>query len=198
MNDRLFDRLTAAASIVLLLLLALGTYYIAEVARRGPPSAKKAGPTEPDFFVNDFSFVRLNDKGEPAFRVAAKKMVHYPDRDTSEFVQPLVTSLRPDRSRMTISAEKAVSRDIVTDQPGEILLQQKVLLVRMPAQGADPVRIESDGMILRPDTETASSDLPIKVTHGAAQWSAVGFELNHPAQTLLLKSEVRGLWNRPN
>jgi lipopolysaccharide export system protein LptC len=197
MDARSIDRLAAFGSIALLAALAVGTYYLAEMANRSNRPVVKAPATEPDFYVTGFSLIKLNQKGEPAFRISAKKMTHYPDRDTSEFEEPVTVSLRADKPTITITARKAISRDISTDQPSLLTLLDGVRLERKAGPGINPLLIETDLMVVNPDDETASNEVPVKMTNGPSLLTATGFYFDNPGQKLTLKSQVRGQWNSP-
>ncbi len=197
MDSRSVDRLAAFGSIALLAVLAVGTYYLAELANRSARPSIKAPATEPDFYVTGFTLIKLNQKGEPAFRITAKKMTHFPDRDTSEFEEPVATTLRPDKPPITISARKAVSRDIATEQPSVLTLSDGVRLERKARPGYNALLVESQSMTINPDDETASSEVAVKITSGPSVLNAVGFQFDNPAQQLILKSQVKGVWNSP-
>jgi lipopolysaccharide export system protein LptC len=197
MDARNIDRLAAFGSIALLAVLALGTYYLADRANQSNRPVVKASSTEPDFYVTGFTLIRLNQKGEPAFRISAKKMTHYPDRDTSEFEEPVAVSLRADKPTITITARKATSRDLSTEQPSVLTLTDGVRLERKAGQGYNSLLVETDLMTVNPDDETASNEVPVKITSNPSLLTATGFFFDNPGQKLTLKSQVRGLWNTP-
>lgn len=195
MNDRLFDRLVAAGSIALLVILALGTYYLAEVARRQARVSTPAAKTEPDYFITDFKFVRRNSDGQAAFEIRAKRLTHYPDRDRSELEEPQVIAARPDKSVLSINAKRGTTLDLTTEASAEVILEQQVRLVRTPGPGQQAIRVESEGMTIRPDEETATSELPVKILTPNAVLESVGFSMNNRDQTLILNQSVRATWN---
>ena len=84
MNSRLYDRLAAAVSVGLLLVLAAATYYLAEVAHRFTlPRDPQITPDVADAFGEQVLLLRLNDRGEPAFRISAERMEHFRKTDTT-------------------------------------------------------------------------------------------------------------------
>jgi lipopolysaccharide export system protein LptC len=197
MDARSIDRLAAFGSIALLAALAIGTYYLADMANRSMRPVVKAPSNEPDFYVTGFTLVKLNQKGEPAFRISAKKMTHYPERDTSEFEEPVTVSLRADKPTIIVTARKAVSRDISTELPSTLTLSEGVRLERKAGQGYNALLVETELMTINPDDETASNEVPVKITSGPSNMTATGFLFDNPGQKLTLKSQVRGVWNTP-
>ena len=65
MTPRIYDRLAAALSVVLLLALAAGTYFLAQISLRDTlPAIARAPAHEPDYFVEDVVFTRINARGD--------------------------------------------------------------------------------------------------------------------------------------
>jgi lipopolysaccharide export system protein LptC len=192
MNGRLFDRLAALGSLALLFLLACLTYYLAEVANKTSTVVEKAKPTEADFYVSGFSFIRLNSQGQPAFKIVAKKMIHYPDRDTSEFEEPVATGLRDNGSLVTISAQRGVSRDIQTSDPGILNLSGNVVLRLKGTDGRPDSVVTTESLVVNPDAETASSEELVRFTNGSSTLSGTGFTFDNTTRQMSLLSKVQG------
>jgi lipopolysaccharide export system protein LptC len=49
----------------------------------------------------------------------------------------------------------------------------------------------------QPDAGTAFTNSPVEVTEGASWLKGVGADLDHNASTLVLRSQVRGMYIRP-
>ena len=72
MSPRLFDRLAAAASILILVGLGMLSYFLAQQAERlARPSTPRALTHEPDYFVDSLRLLKANAAGD--FR-----RLHYP------------------------------------------------------------------------------------------------------------------------
>lgn len=197
MDSQTIDRLVAIASIGLLSALALGTYYLAEVSSRKVVQATKAAPTEPDFYVTGFALVKVDSLGQPALKITAKKMTHFPAQDTSEFEEPVATTLNPNQPSLMISAKKAVMKEVNTDKPSLLVLSENVRIERKATAQRPALLVQSEQITVNPDTQTASSALEVKITNGNTTMTAIGFELDNNKQKLNLLSSVKGVFNQP-
>jgi lipopolysaccharide export system protein LptC len=107
MNPRLYDRLAATVSVILLTMLALFTIYLARAAERDRARAAPASvaPGQPDYFVDRLALLTMTSTGAPGYRIEAHRLVHFPDDDTARFESPTLISLTPDRPRLTVTAD---------------------------------------------------------------------------------------------
>jgi lipopolysaccharide export system protein LptC len=197
MKQRVYDRMAAGVSLVLLATLAAGTWYLAEIASRH--AAGNAAPKishEPDYFVERFALTRLNARGDPVFKMSAERLDHFPDDDSTTFVHPLLVSLDPGNPLVTLRADRGMS----TTQGLETHLYDNVLLTRAATGGATAnpeLRIESDYMLLLSEEDVARSDRPVRITYGDSVLTGVGMEFNNGSRRLEVKSQVRGRWVAP-
>ncbi len=77
------ERIVTILALLLLATLALGSYWLAQRARLGQPTAAKPVRHEPDYFAEQFLLHRLSAQGQVEYRLQAEHMVHYPDDNTS-------------------------------------------------------------------------------------------------------------------
>jgi len=68
------DRATLITSLVLLSGLAAGSYWLAERARLGDAKHDQIGHV-PDYFVERFSQIRIDEKGFPLYTVDARPLL---------------------------------------------------------------------------------------------------------------------------
>ena len=90
MDSRRHDLVSAAASIGLLVALAAGTFYRAEIADRyrGEPIARVAGDL-PDSFAEGVLLNRTRDNGDSLFRLAAQRIDYFRGDDSTLLQQPV-------------------------------------------------------------------------------------------------------------
>ncbi|MCL4746736.1 MAG: LPS export ABC transporter periplasmic protein LptC [Burkholderiaceae bacterium] len=195
MRQRLYDRLAAAVSIGLLAVLAAFTYYLAELADQFRDARlPRALAHEPDYFVEQFAVTRLNQQGEPLYRMSAERLTHFADDDSSEFDAPVLVSLDPLRPKVTLSAlhGKAGSR------ARETWLYGEVVLARDAFDRSAALRVETEYIALLVDEDIARTDRAVTITSGASSLTGVGMELNNATRVLTLNSKVRGHWPPPS
>ncbi|GMV03120.1 MAG: LPS export ABC transporter periplasmic protein LptC [Burkholderiaceae bacterium] len=194
MTPRLYDRLAAGVSVALLLILAGATWFLVQTSLLDAGPADARPPThDPDYFVEDLVFTRINAHGHPVFRIAANRMVHFPDDRTSEFEHPVMVSLDPDRPRVTVRAERGS-----TDADGnETLLTGNVVLVREADAGEPAMTIRTDSATIYSETEIARTDRPVRIERGDSVLTGVGMEFNNAARSLQVESRVQLTWQPP-
>ena len=191
MKVRTQNRLAAGLSLLLILTLAAGSYYLSIIAAdaTGPAGPRKL-THEPDYFVDKLALTKVDEHGEPSFLLSAERMVHFPDDGSSEFVQPRMVSLNPLRPQMSLRADTAR-----TDTKGdETELRGKVVLIRK-GSGAEPqLTVRSEHMMLFTKTERARTEGAVEILRGTASLTGVGMEFDNAARHLRIDSRVRGSW----
>jgi lipopolysaccharide export system protein LptC len=191
MKRRYEDRLAAAASLLLLLVLAAGSYYLAEMSRRFASAPGSTEPRhEPDYFVEDLVLTRVNAQGDPAFRLSAQRMVHYPDDDSTAYERPVLVSLDPARPPLRLVANTGTS----TADGVETRLHGDVVMTREEAPGEPPMTVRTDYVVLYSLTEIAKTDRPVEIDYGSSILTGVGMEFDNAARSLTVDSQVRGTW----
>jgi lipopolysaccharide export system protein LptC len=189
-RSRLYDRIAAILSLVLLGGLGLFTYYLAVIAERPQQPGPRAGSVEPDYFVEGLAMIKMNREGAPAFRFEAQSLRHDPATDSTEFTRPRMVSLNPARPRMVIVAERGtIARD-----GNETRLIGNVVITRAAAQGTEAMRAETEQAVILPDQEIVRSDRAVRITQGGNLLTGVGMELDNEARRLRLDSDVRVVW----
>lgn len=191
MNPRFHDRLAAGVSVLLLAGLAGGSYYLAEISWQ-MATGPSASPVrhEPDYFVEGLVFTRINAQGEPAFRMSAQRMVHYPDDDSTAYERPVLVSLDPTQPPLRMVADTGTS----TTGGVETRLSGHVVMTRAATAIEPTMTIHTDYVVLYSATEIAKTDRPVRIERGASVLTGVGMEFNNAARSLIVDSEVHGTW----
>ena len=63
---------------------------------------------EPDFTVENFVGNTMDARGTRRYHLTAKQLTHYPDDDTTHFVEPVLQQFRPDGSTTMTRADRGV------------------------------------------------------------------------------------------
>ena len=194
MNGHWLDRMAALISVVLLGILAIGTYYLAEVAQRQAPLTPRPIAHEADYFVTGFALVKVNNKGDPIYRLTAKKMTHFPDTDTVEFDSPQTITLDPSKPTLTIVAKTGISKDTSNTGPELVTLNGDVRISRPADSQRGPLLIETQQLILNPDAQTAQTPLAVNIQSGSSTLKGVGMLFNQLTEQLSVFSKVQSTW----
>ena len=93
---------------------------------------------DPDYYMDDFTTITMDEKGLPASKLYAVYMEHNPVDDTLELYEPVLELYRPDSDPLHITADKGW----VTNNNEVILLRGKVRM--WIENGAGKVRLNVD------------------------------------------------------
>ncbi len=186
-GSRLLERLRAWSALLPLLALLAGTYWLNQQVLPLAPVPDYKARHDPDYIVNNFSATNLGETGAPRFLLAAQKMEHFPDDDTTHLVEPRLTSPYKDRPPVHISAD----RGEVSHNGAEVFLRDDVIVLREPNAKDDGMQIATSYLHVVPDDETADTDRAVAITEARGVTTAVGMRLDSKARVLKLMSRVR-------
>lgn len=191
-----WERLTLYLPVLLMGLLALGTWWLVRNAPKSEqPEAQQQARHEPDYYMRDFSVKSFEASGRLGSELRGALMLHFPDTDTLEIEQPRMRSLAEDGRVVTASANRALSNA----DGSEIQLFGQARVVRepqAPAAGGAALtpRLEFAGEFLHAWTreERVRSHQPVTLRRGGDTFTADSLEYDHLAQVLELRGRVRG------
>lgn len=181
------NALLRSVPMLLAALLAIGTWYLADLQRRSYVDPKASSPTTPDFIVEHARTARLAPDGSVQTLLSADQLVHYLSEDRSVLDRPRVIDTRGDQPPVTITAETGETRNRLE----EIVLTRDVHVVRAAAPKAEALDVRTERLVLRPDDDRASSDVEVHVTQGTSTLTGVGMVLDNAHRTLQVTSRVR-------
>lgn len=194
MRRRNWDQLAAGVSLLLLAGLAAGTWYLALQSQRDDARARARAPTgEPDYFLDDAVFTRIDVHGNPVYRISAVHLLHYPEDGASEYQSPVLVSVDPDRPRVTVRADRGRSNA----DGSQTVLTGDVVLVRAPLDDEPRMTIRTEQVTIYSDTQIARSDQPVRIERGTSVLTGVGMEFDNAARSLKVDSQVTFTWQRP-
>jgi len=183
---RFLEKARAWVPLLPLLLLLAATYWLNQQVQ--PLAQTQNLPRhDVDFVVDNFSAVTLSTQGQPRFILAAKKLWHYPDDDTTHLQMPYLTSLYMDRPPTLTSAQTGK----LSSKGDEVFLYDEVRMVRPPSDGYLEQHFATDYLHVIPDRDWAETDQAVVMTNQYNVIRAVGMELDNKARTAKLLSRVR-------
>jgi lipopolysaccharide export system protein LptC len=189
MSGRLFDRLAAVASILILVGLGMLSYFLAQQAERlARPNAPREVTHEPDYFVDRLRLLKANEAGNPAVRVEAVKMRHYPDDLTIEFDQPHIVTLTEGRPPIRVDADRGRSPD--TGEKAD--LSGNVRIVRDAEGDRPPLVVLTDAATVLLQEKVVLTDRPVDIQMGPNTLAGIGMRLDSQSRQLQVDSRVKG------
>jgi lipopolysaccharide export system protein LptC len=183
----------AWATLGLLGLFAALTYWLAQVVE--PPPPKRDGSTrhDPDFIVENFSALRLGEDGQPRFTLAAVKMTHYPDTETTEVERPHFTRFSREAPPLHVLAQ----RGTITRDGEHVYLRDDVRVIREARGERGELVVTTSFLHLQPEKELAMTDQAVTITDRHTQITGVGLKLDAKARHLKILSRVKVRYAKP-
>lgn len=163
------------------------TYWLDRQAQPDLAMPDNSKRHDPDAIVENFSAIRLNDQGTPRFIMAASKMLHFPDDDSTALEMPHLTSLSAERPAIYVIAK----RGILSSKGDEVFLRGDVEILREASAQEDKFTLQTEYLHIIPDRDILISDRAVTVVEAHNTVYAIGLEMDNKARTLKLLSQVR-------
>jgi len=190
---RAWDRITIYLPVILMGLLALGTYWLARTTPTFAPSAPEAPPThDPDYFLRGFSVKSFDAAGRLKSELRGIEARHFADTDTLEVDEPRIRSFSVEGAVVVASAKKGISN---ADGSQVQLIGNAVVTREPPPQlRATEPTLEIRGEFLHAFTEQerVSSNKPVTLTRGSDVFSGNSLEYDNQKRVLELVGNVHG------
>ncbi|MBK8063016.1 MAG: LPS export ABC transporter periplasmic protein LptC [Betaproteobacteria bacterium] len=182
-------RLAATRMFPMLLMLALAllTFWLqrAVLDEDQHPALRRH---DPDYIVENFTIVNFSAQGLAESTLAGRRMVHFPDDDSTELLAPRLVQTKPDRPRMTLTSDRgALSQD------GEdAFLYDNVLLVRDASPEQPEMRMTSSFLHVVRERSLIRSDREVAMREEGRTLTGRGLEYNSDTRQMYLRERVRG------
>ncbi|WP_414708975.1 LPS export ABC transporter periplasmic protein LptC [Ramlibacter sp.] len=190
---RAWDRITIYLPVILMGLLALGTYWLARTTPTFTPSAPEAPPDhEPDYFLRGFSVKSFDPSGRLKTELRGVEARHYADTDTLEVDQPRIRSFAAGGAVVVASAKRGISNS----DGSQVQLIGDAVVTREPppARASTEPKLEIRGEFLHAytDQERVTSNKPVTLTRGADVFRGNNLEYDNQKRVLELVGDVHG------
>lgn len=189
MSPRLFDRLAAAASMLILIGLGMASYYFAKQAEnQGHQPPPKEGRADPDYFVERMTLMRADATGAPSVRIEAQQMLHYPLDQQIAFSSPRIITLDDQHPLLTIRADRGKA----ADNGDEAELMDNVQVLRAASDREPALRVDTQAVTVDLVSKIIRTDQPVEMMAGDNRLSGVGLEIREQSRQLDFQSRVQG------
>ena len=163
-------------SILALTFLALGSFWLMQVLSQGRiGAASDPRLSEPDYYVNNFSFVRMSPLGKPAYIVSGILLTHLPIDDSADIDKPFVRQLTPQQPALDMHATHAH----ISDNNSRVQLNGNVIIDRPAGGQVQNMHLTTEALTVFPDSEEMQTDLPVVFTLGRSVMTGVGMKANN-------------------
>lgn len=179
---------------VLLLVLALGSFWALQAMRSDTDAMLAAAHNDkPDYYLDHFTYVKMAIDGNPRYSITGKRMEHYPANDSFRVDFPVIHSLDASRPPMLLRSDRAV----IEDDNSKIHMYGNALAERDARGSKQQLSVKSEYLLLLPDDDIVSTDLPAQITLGKSTLNGVGMLANNATLQLTLRSRVNGIYYAP-
>jgi lipopolysaccharide export system protein LptC len=160
-----------------------------------PQVAKADGSLrhDPDLIVENFRARKLGVDGKVLYTLAARKMVHYPDDDSSLLETLNFDAYQPRQPRVNITAE----RGRLEKGGDQVWIEGNVVVKRDADERVEPLRIFTDRLLVLPDEGIARTSSEVRMESPSGHAIAAGLEMNNTERTVKLNS-VRSTYKPPD
>jgi lipopolysaccharide export system protein LptC len=181
------DRLITWSPLILLALLASMSFWLDRKVQ--PQAHNPDGSTrhDPDFVVEGFSAVKMNPDGTRRYALAAKRMVHFPDDNSTQLELPRLVYFDYQRAPVTIRSETAEA----VQGGDDVFFRGDVQIIRSAYATNAELGVFTSFLHVIPDKDLAQTDKPVRMVEGKSTASSVGLEFNNVTREIKLLSEVK-------
>ena len=191
---RAWERLSLYLPVILMGVMALGTYWLVRsTPSLTPPEQEAPARHEPDYFMRKFSVKTFDGAGLLKSEVQGSIARHYPDTDTMEIDLIRIRSFNKEGRLTTASANRAVTNA----DASEVQLFGDARVVREPLidkVGQTQPRLEFRGEFLHAfmNTERVKSHKPVELARGKDLFTADSMDFDNLDRVVQLKGRVKG------
>ncbi len=192
------ERFRIWLAIVLLAVIALGTIWVMETIKRATLEQyqRSSARIQPDYYVEQFNFIKLSNDGRANYHVIGDYLFHYPRADYFEIKQARINSFAPDRSPLLLKADRIVvepkSANLQPARPYDLIhLYENVSVLTPDKKYAQPIRMETEYLMLSPDQDLMKTDKAISLTSARLDAKAIGMIANTNSEQVELLSQVK-------
>lgn len=189
-----WDQVSIYLPIILMGLMALGTYWL---ARNTPvfslPESARPARHDPDYYMRGFSVKTFDASGRLKSEVLGSEARHYPDTDTLEIDRPRIRSFNA-RGELTVAT---ANRALTNADGSEVQLLGDAVVTRQETKGADgriSPTLELRGEFLHAflNTEQVKSSKPVTLIRGGDKFTADSLDFDNVGRVMQLDGRVHG------
>lgn len=168
--------------LLLLVLLTAATFWLSRAVTGLPGKGDGAKRHDPDMIAENFTAKQFGEDGHVRYTLSAKKMIHYPDDDTSHLMEVTLKDMEKDKPPVTATADTA----LLTQKGDEVFLRGNVVMIREAGGDLSRLVIRTDYLHVIPDTGIAQTDRPVVIEDAKTIIHAASMLINNKAETISL------------
>lgn len=171
---------------LIIAILAVVSHWLSQESEQLFETSKAPIPARsPDYFMDNFSAVTMNENGIAQHRLEATRLEHYAQDDITELDQPHLLLYNNGSPLWHISAAKGN----IKNDTQMISLEGKV---HMQREGDDPLELRTERIQIHPKTQYAETSAAVILTSPQVRLQGIGMRIDINEERLELLSDVRG------
>lgn len=190
---RTWDRAAIYLPVILMALMALGTYWLARNTPDflGGTETQRPVTHDPDYFMRDFAVKTFDNNGRLKSEVFGTEARHYPDTDTLEIDNPRIRSYNLEGELTTATALHGISNA----DGSEVQLIGNAVVTREanPKKGTQRMQLRSEFLHTYVNTERVKSHKPVELIRGSDRFTADSMDYDNLDRVMNLTGRVRGV-----
>lgn len=187
---RLREALASALPLLLMVLLAVGSWWLVRNAPQPlEPRPAAATRVEPDYTMTGFMVQRFGADGRLRVQIEGRQLRHLPAAGRLEIEGATIRAFAPDGRETVAIARLALADDKTT----EVQLIGGARVQARSSRGEDAV-LEGERLLLYPQERRVFSDQAVRVRRGADEFEATGLEYRQDTGVLELLGPMRGVF----
>jgi lipopolysaccharide export system protein LptC len=179
--------------LLLLALLATMSFWLDHKVQPQPRRPDGSTRHDPDFIIEGFSAVKMNPDGTRRYGLTAKRMVHFPDDNSTQLELPRLVYFDYQRAPVTVRSETAEAMQGGDD----VYFRGDVQIIRSAYASNAELGVFTSFLHVIPDKDLAKTDKPVRMVEGNSTASSVGLEFNNVTREVKLLSEVKASYATP-
>lgn len=191
---RLLDLATAYMPLLMMALLASGTWWL---VRNAPvveaPRAPPAPRHEADYVMTRFTVQRFGADGALRTQIEGERLRHFPDNDTLEIDDARIRAVANDGA-VTLAAAR---RALANGDGSEVQLLGDARVTRPPTGKEQAIEFRGEFLHAFRNIEQLRSHLPVVVTQGASIIRAQGMAYDNLSRVVDLKGRSSATFVSP-
>ncbi|MBC7681902.1 MAG: LPS export ABC transporter periplasmic protein LptC [Ferruginibacter sp.] len=190
-----WNRLSIYLPILLMAVLALGSYWLVRNTPIFAPADVAAPPThEADYFMRNFSVKNFDALGQLKSEVFGTEAHHFPDTDTVEISQVRIRSVNPQGLVTVSTADRGLSNGDGSEVQlfgNAVVLRQAVVDKGVVVQ--PKMEFRSDFLHAYLEAERVRSNKPVTLVRGTDTFTADSMDYNNLDRQMQLAGRVKGV-----
>ncbi len=138
--------------------------------------ARRADAETPDYFMEDFTTLTMDQDGKPKNKLSADYLAHYPHNDSTELLKPRMEIFREDELPLYINAEKGR----LQGDDDTILLYGIVKMWEYDDAGSPVLEVSTSHVTVLLDEEYAETDRYATIVTNTAVITGTGMRAHLP------------------